>query len=523
MASSHILLSGFMGTGKTSLAPVVAERAGLDWLDVDATLERRANATVAEVWRRDGERAFREREKEILREALAGPPKVIACGGGTLLDRAARHEALDRAIVVTLTASPEVCVKRAGDLATRPNLVGPDALGRAKELLAARADAYAEAHGMLSTDDVDHEAIAEAVLAIVARAPIAVPLGVRSYTIDLVHDRPLAITDALAALGPSTLVVVTDAHVFRSQHRRLEAAMHPLPIPGRLVTLSPGESNKTVAAAMTIWDGALGSGVDRDSVVLAFGGGVVGDLAGFAAATLLRGIRFVQAPTTLLAMVDASVGGKTGFDHATGKNLIGAFHQPRAVVVDLANLDTLPERELRAGWAEVVKIALTSDKELFLRLEAEADALLERRPESLSPVVRRAIELKARIVRDDETEQGSRALLNLGHTFGHALEAATAFRELLHGEAVAAGLVAELEWTTVRGWTAAGLAERTKRLLSRLGLTVDVSRVHWAAAKRFVRADKKRSVARLRLPVVRELGVATLESVDALTLEAALG
>ena len=467
MAGKHIVLSGFMATGKTSLAPIVAERAGLDWVDIDATVERRANATVAEVWRREGERAFRQREKEILREALAGPPKVIACGGGTLLDRTARHEALDRATVVTLTAPPEVCVARAGDLSSRPNLAGPDALARAKELLAARADAYAEAHGVLSTDDVDHESVADAVLAIVARAPIAVPLGVRSYAIDVVHDRPLAITDAVAALGPSTLVVVTDAHVFRSQHRRLEAAMHPLPMSGNLITLSPGESNKTIAAAMTIWDGALGAGVDRDSVVLAFGGGVVGDLAGFAAATLLRGIRFVQAPTTLLAMVDASVGGKTGFDHAT--------------------------------------------------------ALLQRRPESLSPVVRRAIELKARIVRDDETEQGARALLNLGHTFGHALEAATAFREVLHGEAVAAGLVAELEWTTARGWTEAGLAERTKRLLSLLGLTVDVSRARWAAAKRFVRADKKRSAARLRLPVVRELGVATLETVDAAALEAALG
>lgn len=522
MTNKSILLTGFMATGKSSLAAIVAERAGVAWADTDAILEQRAGAKVAEVWRREGERAFRAREKEILLELLAGPKKVIACGGGTLLDRASRHAAIDRAIVVTLTASPELVVARAGDLSSRPNLEGADPVARARELLEARADAYAEAHGTLATDDVELEALADAVLAIAERDPVVMPLGRRSYAIDVVHERPLALTDAVAALGPSSLVVVTDAHVYRAQHRRLEAALQPLPISGNLVTLSPGESNKTIAAVMTIWDGALGSGVDRDTVVLAFGGGVVGDLAGFAAASLLRGVRLVQAPTTLLSMVDASVGGKTGFDHATGKNLIGAFHQPSAVVADLANLASLPEREVRAGWAEVVKIALTSDANLFDALERDADALVAKRPDAVASIVRRAIALKAKVVRDDETEQGARALLNLGHTFGHALEAATNYRELLHGEAVAAGTLAELAWTTARGWTPPDVLARTTKLLGRLGLTVDVSSSRWAAARRFIRTDKKRSSSRVRLPVVRAVGQASIERVDASALEAAL-
>ncbi len=517
-----IFIGGFMATGKSSLAPRVAERTGLPWVDTDARIEQRAGASVADIWRREGERAFREREKEILNELLAGPPRVIACGGGTLLDRASRHAALDHGVVITLTAAPTVVVARAGDLTLRPNLMGPDPVARATELVGARAAAYAECHATLATDDVDLDTLADAVVAIARRHPIAVPLGTRTYVIDVVSDHPAAITDAVAALAPSSLVVVTDAHVYRAQHRRLESALGPLPMEGNLVTLAPGESNKTIAAVMTIWDSALGAGVDRNAVVLAFGGGVIGDLAGFAAATLLRGVRFVQAPTTLLAMVDASVGGKTGFDHASGKNLVGAFHQPSAVVADLANLDSLSDREVHAGWAEVVKIALTSDADLFARLEDEADALMAKRPEAVAAVVRRAIELKAKIVRDDETEQGHRALLNLGHTFGHALEAATGYRELLHGEAVAAGLVAELAWTSARGWTPKAVVDRTTNLLARLGLSIDISSNRWAVARRFIRLDKKRSSAKVRLPVVEDFGRARLEAVETTALEAAL-
>src|SRR5581483_9972346 len=194
-----------------------------------------------------------------------------------------------------------------------------------------------------------------------------------------------------------------------------------------------------------------GGGVDRDALVVAFGGGVVGDLAGFAAACLLRGVRFVQAPTTLLAMVDSSVGGKTGFDHPAGKNLIGAFHQPSAVVADLAHLRTLPARERTAGLAEVVKIAVATDGALLDRVERDAAALGRGEAGALLPVVREAIAAKIRIVRDDEREAGARALLNLGHTVGHALEAHGGYAALLHGEAVALGLIAEMSAAAALG------------------------------------------------------------------------
>jgi 3-dehydroquinate synthetase len=224
-------------------------------------------------------------------------------------------------------------------------------------------------------------------------------------------------------------------------------------------------------------------------------------------------VRSLLVPTTLLAMVDASVGGKTGFDHPVGKNLIGAFHQPTAVVVDLAHLATLPARERNAGLAEMVKVALTSDAELFAELERNAAAAARGDADVLLPMIRRALEAKVRIVRDDERETGSRALLNLGHTIGHALEAHGGYRTLLHGEAVALGTVAELAAAARLGLTPQPLVQRTQRLLTRLGLPASPSRGEVGASWSFVGSDKKRLAARIRLPVVSAPGESRVESV----------
>jgi shikimate kinase/3-dehydroquinate synthase len=340
-----------------------------------------------------------------------------------------------------------------------------------------------------------------------------VPLGRRSYTIDVCDGEPARLTDAIARCAPSSVVLVTDSNVQRARGASIEAAVHPLAVGATRVTLPPGEAHKTLASVATIWDAALAAGVDRDALVVAAGGGVVGDLAGFAAACLLRGVRFVQVPTTLLAMVDASVGGKTGFDHAAGKNLVGAFHQPSAVVVDLAHLETLPPRERTAGLAEVAKIALTSDGALLERLERDAAALARGDRRALAPVVRAAVEAKIRIVREDEREAGIRAVLNLGHTMGHALEAHGGYSRWLHGEAVALGVVAELAATARLGWTPAPLVDRARALLSALGLPARVDRGELAASWPFVGSDKKRAGGAVRLPVVTGAGECHVERV----------
>ncbi|MGH7271456.1 MAG: 3-dehydroquinate synthase, partial [Polyangiaceae bacterium] len=244
------------------------------------------------------------------------------------------------------------------------------------------------------------------------------------------------------------------------------------------------------------------------------GGGVVGDLAGFAAASLLRGVRVVQVPTTLLAMVDSSVGGKTGFDHAAGKNLLGAFHQPSAVVADLGHLVTLPPRDRLAGMAEVVKIALATDLSLLEVLERQAVLLARGDLDTLLPIVRASIDAKIRIVREDERESGRRALLNLGHTVGHAVEAHGGYARWLHGEAVSLGTVAELRATTALGWTAAGLTDRAVALFSSLGLPTVIDRAELSAAWPFVASDKKRDREAVRLPVVTAAGRAHVERVS---------
>ena len=520
-----IVLSGFMATGKTTVGRALAARLGVSFVDTDAEIERAAGRSVPQLWRQEGEDAFRAREAALVDRLLGEPGAgVIAFGGGTVTIERARRLALERALVVTLTASPETIAARVPDVTSRPNLAfGGDPMARAAELLRARAEAYGECHLALSTDGLDPERLAAAIVALVERDPLVVPLGARTYRIELCDGEPSRLTDAVAGCAPSSVVLVTDSNVHRARGETIELAMRPLALEGTRVTLPPGERHKTLASVSTIWDAALGAGVDRDALVVAVGGGVVGDLAGFAASALLRGVRVLQVPTTLLAMVDASVGGKTGCDHPVGKNLVGAFHQPSAVVVDLAHLDSLPKRERACGLAEVVKIALAADGALLERLERDAAALARGEHVALAPVVRAAIEAKIRVVRDDEREAGQRAVLNLGHTVGHALEAHGGFTRWMHGEAVALGTLAELRAGEGLGLTPKGLAERAEALLSALGLPTQIERGEIAASWPFVTSDKKRARGALKLPVVTGAGQARLERVPLEDLRRALG
>lgn len=274
------------------------------------------------------------------------------------------------------------------------------------------------------------------------------------------------------------------------------------------VLLPDGEAHKTLANMARILDVLIANRFARDCAVLALGGGVVGDLAGFAAASYQRGVTLVQLPTTLLAQVDSAVGGKTGVNHPGGKNLIGAFHQPALVVSDTRALATLPARELRAGLAEVIKYGLICDAPLFDWLEAHLDEVLAGDAAALAHVIRRSCEIKAAIVGRDEREQGERALLNLGHTFGHALESATSYKEWLHGEAVGAGLVMAAAMSSACGLLAAADAERVRALIARAGLPTRSASVTAQAALEHMRIDKKVLGGRLRLVLLRRIGEA---------------
>ncbi|HTD11326.1 MAG TPA: 3-dehydroquinate synthase, partial [Steroidobacteraceae bacterium] len=295
-----------------------------------------------------------------------------------------------------------------------------------------------------------------------------VELGTRSYPI-LIDAGLLGLPGVLAAqVAARDVLIVSNTTVAPLYLPALSAALQPR----RLVPviLPDGEAHKTLANLSRVLDVLIANRFGRDCALLALGGGVVGDLAGFAAASYQRGVAFVQVPTTLLAQVDSAVGGKTGVNHPGGKNLIGAFHQPDAVLIDTRTLTTLPARELRAGLAEVIKYGLICDAALFGWLEAHLDSLLAGDAAALAHVIRRSCEIKAAIVGRDERERGERALLNLGHTFGHALEAASAYKEWLHGEAVGAGLVMAAAMSQACGFLSAADAARVRQLVERAGL-----------------------------------------------------
>jgi 3-dehydroquinate synthase len=277
------------------------------------------------------------------------------------------------------------------------------------------------------------------------------------------------------------------------------------------LVLAPGEGQKTLENAGRVLDWLLESGLPRDGVVIALGGGVIGDLAGFAAAICHRGVDFIQVPTTLLAQVDSSVGGKTGVNHARGKNLIGAFHQPRLVVADLETLKTLPRREYLAGIAEVIKYGLLGDAEFFGQLEAGLDALLGLDPAMLAATVGHCCRMKTRIVAADERESGARALLNLGHTFGHAIETHVGYEGWLHGEAVAVGLCMAADLSRRLGWLSVVDAARAQALVARAGLRTRPPA--GLSPERFLQLmghDKKVKDGKLRLVLLKGLGQATV-------------
>jgi 3-dehydroquinate synthase len=294
------------------------------------------------------------------------------------------------------------------------------------------------------------------------------------------------------------------------------------------VTLPDGEAHKQLATVSRVLDVLVANRFARDCTVVALGGGVVGDMAGFAAATYQRGVAYVQVPTTLLAQVDSSVGGKTGVNHPGGKNLIGAFHQPAAVIADTDTLKTLPPRELRAGLAEVIKYGLICDEPLFGWLEQNIGRLLAHDAAALTHVIRRSCEIKAQIVGRDEREQGDRALLNLGHTFGHALESVTGYTKWLHGEAVGAGLLMAATMSSESGLMPAASVERLRKLLERTGLPTEARELNADKVLEHMRIDKKVKAGRMRLVLMRDIGGSFVtadypEAALRRTLEAHLG
>jgi 3-dehydroquinate synthase len=325
-------------------------------------------------------------------------------------------------------------------------------------------------------------------------------------------------------LRPGRVAVVSNPVVAPLYLERVKAALARAGAAAPIeILVEDGEQAKSWTTLERVFDGLLAARMGRDGILVALGGGVVGDLAGFAAAVYQRGIPYIQVPTTLLAQVDSSVGGKTAVNHARGKNMIGAFHQPAAVIADVGTLATLPERELRAGIAEVIKHGFALDAALVAWLEKNMGRLLARDAAALAHVVGRSCELKAQVVAADEREAGARAMLNFGHTFGHAIEAGAGYGVWLHGEAVAAGMVMAAELSVRAGLLAAADAERLRRLVRQAGLPEAGPALAPERYLELIAGDKKAAGGRARYVVLREIGRAALrDDIDERCVRAAI-
>ncbi|HEU5422098.1 MAG TPA: 3-dehydroquinate synthase [Nitrolancea sp.] len=485
----RVVLIGLSGTGKSSVGERLAAVLGFEYVDSDAEVARRFGLSIADIFARYGEPVFRAAERDALRAAAERRGLVIATGGGAVLDPANWGALRPGSLIVHLTASPEQILRRLNSQIVeqprerRPLLEQDDPEAALRRLWSARAGLYRQADVEIDTDAISIEDVAEQIVRLAA---------------DYAGDGLVPVTSIDFASGRSDIYVAPGLLVrlgVLSRRRWPEARRawiisddHVTPLWGEVAAgalrqsgfavhahaVPAGESSKSMGKLEELLDWLLAGKLDRRDIVVALGGGVVGDLAGFAAAIALRGVGLVQVPTSLLAMVDSSVGGKTAVNHRLGKNLIGAFYQPTLVLADTATLETLPPRESRAGWAEIVKHAMI-ERTATGAAEAALLDLLERADERrladaefIAEIVRRNVLIKASVVRQDEREDGLRRILNYGHTLGHAMEAA-GFR-YQHGEAVALGMRAAARLSLELGRTAPEIVARQNAVLDRLGL-----------------------------------------------------
>ncbi len=512
-STQNIVLTGFMGTGKSTIGQRLAQRLGRDFVDMDAQLEAHFGKPIAAVFAEEGEPAFRLAEIRLCQQLAQQQSLVIATGGGALVNPSSRHELAQSGVLICLTASIDEILRRLEQFADRPLLDGTlaERQQRVRDLLHERRQAYAAIPHQVDTTGRTPEQIVERILDVVAgdaevrgmtRIPVQHPAG--SYDICLGEGLLAHAGDLLRArdLRPGTVAVVSNQEVAAHHGEILLDSLRSAGYEPTLCLVPEGEQHKTLATVASLYDQFLDAGLDRSSAVLSLGGGVVGDMAGFAAASFLRGVPYVQMPTSLLSMVDASVGGKTGVDLPQGKNLVGAFKQPEVVIIDTATLSTLPSAEFRAGLAEIIKHGLIGAPDLFAQLE-------EYGPTCMAHLVADAVRVKVEVVEEDPFEQGRRATLNLGHTFGHAIEHVSGYR-VRHGEGVALGLVAAAHMAHAIGRCDASLVERTRNVVDRMGLPTCVGGydldLNIDEVMQAMWHDKKRRGKTLRFLIAQDVG-----------------
>lgn len=530
----NLFLIGFSYTGKSSAGRLVADRLGRTFIDLDLQIEEETGKSIPEIFEALGEAAFRKLEQRVLAEACSSEDLVVATGGGVLLRKGNKELIRQSGIVVLLEAWVDTIRERqvsAGSTQIeRPVLASRDPLQRISKLKAARQDSYAStADWTVHTDKMSLEQVAEEIVrgyevlltkeTFAGKPTITGPQP--SYTVSTKEGsyhgyvgsgliRNLGSIMKSAGLN-GTVFVIADGAVFEQYGDRVMASLAEAGLKAHEGIADSGETSKSLDMAGDIYAWLSSRRAERRDCIVTLGGGVAGDLGGFIAATYLRGMPFVQLPTTLLAMVDASIGGKVAVNLTAGKNLVGAFHQPKLVIADVDVLQTLPHKELTAGWAEVIKHGLILDASLLDDIELARDKLLARDPETLADIITRSAAIKARVVTQDERETlGTRNLLNYGHTTGHALESVLGYEGLLHGEAVAIGMGVAAEIAVRMQMLTSAELERQTDILRSFGLSVKgPAEIDQSAVLSAMALDKKISEKRINWVLLEAIGKAT--------------
>jgi shikimate kinase/3-dehydroquinate synthase len=525
-----VVLVGLPGSGKSAVGRRLAQRHGATFIDLDESIERSAGRTVPEIFAEEGEAAFRALERGAV--AALGEPdrdaevrRVIAPGGGAILDPRNRWHLFRGRVAIWLDGRPEVLAQRLRRSPhVRPLVAGRDPIGTIRSLAAGRERFYAAAHRTNAIAEVG--GVVEAAEEIVRAATpgdstVLLRAATRIGTLVIGEGIAAAeVSAALQALDARRAILISEPGAWAAVGEGLAAELSGAGWETAHVLLPPGEDAKRLAVVEDAARQLLHLRVERREPLVAVGGGALGDAAGFLAATWLRGVPLIQVPTTLVAQVDSSIGGKTAVDLPEGKNLIGAFHQPAAIISDIGVLRALPARQLRAALGEIVKMAALGDERLFQALEADGPLIARGDAEAfesgaVAEVVERTAWAKVEIVLRDERDAAGRAALNLGHSLGHAFEAAGGFRELLHGEAVAYGLRAAVRIALELERIPPARAERIERLLTALELATQPLPYSLATVRQALGADKKHTAGRLHWVLPTADGVAVDADVPA--------
>jgi shikimate kinase/3-dehydroquinate synthase len=528
---TNLIITGFSGTGKSLVAMEVALRLNWNFLDTDDEIVKQTGKSIAEIFRQDGEDKFRELEREMIRKACQQRQTVIAIGGGAIVDPQNYESLAKTGLIVCLEAKPETIYERLfreaasnPDREVRPLLAVDNPLERIRQLKASRQPHYAKADWTIHTDGLSVSEVAEEVIrasrllrrtdssqlsaisdkdivCVVKTATQSYPIFVGYGLLDKLGEK----MKKAALSGAAT--VISDENVFSLYGSKVGGILKDAGFAVSSFVVPPGEETKSMDYAIKIYDFLVEHRAERDDIIIALGGGMVGDLAGFVAATFLRGMPWIQVPTSLVAMVDASIGGKVGVNHPEGKNLIGAFYQPNLVLADCQTLTTLPRRELTSGWAEVIKHGMILDEEFVQFLESNVNKLTKLEPEFLTRAIARSAAIKAQVVSQDEKErEGKRTILNYGHTIAHGLEAATQYKRFLHGEAVAIGMMGAAKLSQRLGLLFSAAVERQQALLRKFDLPTVCSGLDLTGITRAMELDKKTKGKAIRWVLLRDIG-----------------